>query len=431
MARSWQVRRIERQQRDPGQRRDLMRKVVHRHPTPEGGLHLRSEGRNHYFVRNSELLARTEQLTDRAREVIAAAGFRADSIAELQDKVTRIHQPAATQEQVDALRAELGKSGVAASLSYVTPNMVIDKSDATPEKARRRRATTLPEVDRAVQVAILDTGINVADRDDGWLAGLLDPSGSNADPLDVVEPLGRLDWAAGHGTFIAGQYRQYDPALDLHVSQVLNTDGVASEVDVAVAMVQTAKRHLRRDSRLLINLSLGTDTIQQQEPLALRVAAEILGDLQRQEGGEVMLVCAAGNDGSDTRCWPASFADADLAVPVVAVAAMTPDYQPAKWSTKGSWVTCSAVGELVRSTYVKGTEDIDIDPDPETFDRNAWAAWTGTSFSAPLVGAAIASLARTDGISLRHALRHLLRDKGMGTEPGYGVLLDLDDMSHN
>ncbi len=483
MPRNWQARRIERQQRNANARRVLMDLLVERHGGPwpsadgpaaadtdtadgtadtgtrdaasrdaaSGGsgtsadsidaesttgrdtrisqrplwIERRATDRRDLLVVRSELLARTADLSDRAHELIAQAGFTETVVEGLDCRVTRIYKERAHPPQVDRLKERLNDAGADARLSYVTPNMVIDKSDATPEMGRRRPKTTIPEPDPAVQVAILDTGVNDEDRTDGWLCGL--QNAANRDPLDVYPPLGKLDYAAGHGSFIAGQFRQVDPELDLRAIRVLDSDGLASEVDVAVAMVRCAEEHLTEGGRLLVNLSLGTDTMQEEEPLALRVALEIIAEIQQRKRGEVMLVCAAGNQGNTNRCWPAAFADSSPDVQVVAVAALTQDHRPATWSTRGPWVTCSAVGESVQSTFVKGEEDPQVDPHPETFRKNAWARWTGTSFAAPVVGAHVAAVARKDDVSLREALARVEANHQIKPQPHprFGVRLDL------
>ena len=47
---------------------------------------------------------------------------------------------------------------------------------------------------------------------------------------------------------------------------------------------------------------------------------------------------------------------------VVAVAGLTASLEETDWSTRGPWVTVSAVGEGIVSTYVRGTESSDLRP---------------------------------------------------------------------
>ena len=150
-------------------------------------------------------------------------------------------------------------------------------------------------------------------------------------------------------------------------------------------------------------------------------------EIEAERGGEVLLVASAGNDGTEDPCWPAAFAATDPRV--VAVAATGSDGEVAPWSTHGTWVTCSTLGEAVLSTFVTGREDPafhDCEDRPSTFGRDAWAWWTGTSFAAPQVAAAVASHARRTGSSLDDALAHVLAG-AVGQHPGYGALLPSDN----
>jgi hypothetical protein len=72
-------------------------------------------------------------------------------------------------------------------------------------------------------------------------------------------------------------------------------------------------------------------------------------------------------------------------------------------------VTCSTIGQGLLSTYVEGQESAAADPDPDTFPRDAWAVWNGTSFAAPQVAGAVARLSQDLGISVGDALVQLLR----------------------
>ena len=268
-------------------------------------------------------------------------------------------------------------------------------------------------------VVVLDTGLAVAGRGDGWLAGL--EHAGNTDPLDRwPEPNGYLDLAAGHGTFVAGLVQRVDPLLDLSVVRVVDSDGLADEVEVACALLAAVEARLEQGGRLVVNLSLGSETLDDLPPVALEVALALVREVEAERRGEVLLVASAGNDGSDVRCWPAAFAETDDRV--VAVAALTPDGSTAPWSTHGPWVTCSTEGEAVLSTYVTGTEDPAYDPRGEAFGADAWAWWTGTSFAAPQVAGLVASRARTSGSSLAEALADVLAG-AVGHDPGYGALL--------
>jgi hypothetical protein len=97
--------------------------------------------------------------------------------------------------------------------------------------------------------------------------------------------------------------------------------------------------------------------------------------------------------------------------------------RPAPWSSRGFWVTCSAIGQGVHSTYVEGRESPLLDPDPRNFGPNGWGVWSGTSFTAPQIAGALARLHEEYGYPLREALGRLLA-AGQPV-PGYGQALTI------
>ena len=167
------------------------------------------------------------------------------------------------------------------------------------------------------------------------------------------------------------------------------------------------------DGAKVLNLSLGVNTVDDQPLLAVEVALDLIAE----RDPEVLVLAAAGNDGSSVPCWPAA------SKRVVAVAALAADLTPAPWSNHGFWVDCSAVGEGIVSTYVQGTESEELDPSPDVFGADAWAVWSGTSFAAPQVAGAVARLAEEDGLAPREALQRLV--SGCRTLPDYGRAVGL------
>jgi Subtilase family len=79
---------------------------------------------------------------------------------------------------------------------------------------------------------------------------------------------------------------------------------------------------------------------------------------------------------------------------------------PADWSSFGDWVTCSAVGVGIASTFVPGVED-ESNGTTQNFGPNAWAIWSGTSFSAPQIAGTVARLCQLnpDPVTPLDALR--------------------------
>jgi subtilisin family serine protease len=173
---------------------------------------------------------------------------------------------------------------------------------------------------------------------------------------------------------------------------------VGSELEVAAAMVRAV-----RDGCQVLNLSLGGQTPDNVQPVAMSAALDIIAEIEAERGEQIVIVAAAGNYGDNTPCWPAAFRK------VVGVAALDPDMQPTTWSSRGYWVTCATIGQGVLSTYVEGRESAEVDPDPDVFPADAWAVWNGTSFAAPQIAGAVARAAQVLDIAPQDALVQLLR----------------------
>src|SRR5206468_3400599 len=124
----------------------------------------------------------------------------------------------------------------------------------------------------------------------------------------------------------------------------------------------------------------------------------------RRLNGSFVIVAPTGNQNDPARRYPAA-----LAVDhpeVVGVGSLNAAFDRSDFSNYGTatdpWVTCSAVGEDVASTFLH----VDMEPEedeqpvwppppprrkPYDFATNDWAIWKGTSFSTPKVAAAIAN----------------------------------------
>ena len=352
------------------------------------------------------------------RELIGGLGLVATPIDALNGAVLRL-DPAkratvAASEATTDLLSTLRAAGVLAEHSYVVPLGMIRKAQGGPEPSSWTQ-TRPTDPAGGPSVAVIDTGISTEVRSDGWLTGLVLPG--NVDELDVIpQPTdNRLDLAAGHGTFASGALQQVAPAVDLRMYQTLDTDGLASEADVAAAIVTAAQ-----DGHQIVNLSLGTDTVDDSPPAALLAGVQQAIAINP----DILLVCAAGNLGDTRPVWPAAF-KADFPDNVVSVAALgrnatTGAIEGAAWSSHGD-VTCSTMGEAVVSTYVIGTESVAADSDPDTFGPNSWATWSGTSFAAPQVAGAIVAVLQNpahSGLTPRQALDVVLQSSV--AIPGYG-----------
>jgi subtilisin family serine protease len=365
------------------------------------------------LVARGELLLRTRTLDDgRVRRFLAPYELTEQPVAELDGRITRLVNPELPALLLNDIARFLRQQAVEASVNHIAPLGPVGKGLGGPEPSQGSRP--FPGVEEGgVVVAVVDTGITAEQRSDGWLQQQDVPrNGANLDPLDAFPtPAGDgfLDFAAGHGSFVSGVIQQVEPSARVRMYRALDSDGVGTEVRIAAAMVQAV-----RDGARLVNLSLGTETLDDQPPIAIRVALELIDELA---GGEAVIVAAAGNFGTARPCWPAAFRR------VVAVAGLTAQLRPTEWSSRGFWVDCSTVGEGLLSTYVEGRESWEVDWQPDSYPADAWAVWSGTSFAAPQLAGAIARHCRERGLPPHQALPELLRHRRL--LPDFGLVVPL------
>jgi hypothetical protein len=362
-----------------------------------------------------ELLVRTEDYTSAAspfrpvpmRVLLADYAFDSVPVVDLDRRVTRLRSAAYDAAQLADLARVLRRSGYQASVNHVVPLGPVAKGETGPESARGLdNFQPAPDPEHPITVAVIDTGVTAEIRADHWLEGL--PASGNIDPLNVF-PIGNvdeyLDFAAGHGSFVAGIIEQLAPAADVRMLRAIDSDGIGSEVDVATAMVRAV-----RDGARILNLSLGSETLDDQPPLAIQVALELIGD-------DILVVAAAGNSGSARAIWPAAFRQ------VISVASLDATLRPSVWSNRGFWVDCSTVGEGILSTFVEGREDPELDPLPDDFPADAWARWSGTSFTTPQIAGAVAARCLASGRSPREEAADLLAE-GVAV-PDFGRAMEI------
>jgi thermitase len=371
-------------------------------------------GKVRLLVAADSVMARPAELDDVARRHL-----REDFGIDLPDgdrPVVRLRVPPERLRDggITGLISAICGCGAPVEPNYVVPLAGVMKGAGGPEPSAGARPYPAVEYTRRKAeppvVAVLDTGISRERREDGYLAMPVDDA--DVDLLDDFPPDGLLDAGAGHGAFVTGVLQQVAPGTTVRIHRVLDSDGINSEVEVAERM-----RRAVDEGAQILNMSLGTETVDDRPPAAL---LDVVTDLATARP-DVLIVCAAGNGANTERIWPAAFAP-DMEN-VVAVAALDPAGYGAPWSTHGDWITCSAIGEGVVSTYVIGTEDGKLidDPHPDTYGPGAWATWTGTSFAAPQITGAIVRICVETGKTPPEALDDLL---ARGTAvAGYGQAL--------
>lgn len=310
----------------------------------------------------------------------------------------------------------LRERGIRAAMNPIVPLGHVIKGEDFPAPTT---VTTGPPATGGsgapVRIAIIDTGITPEVRTDQWL-GTIVRTAQNVDFLDVLPFPGdnRLDWFSGHGTFVSGIVQQIAPGVETRVYRFTTSDGLGTENDVAEAILRAAEDAANDGVRVVINLSVGVPAVGGIPPVTLQNAVQQLAGDQN-----VLLVAAAGNNGTDEPMYPAAFDG------VIGVGALTAEYDPAPFSSHGKdFLDCSTVGVGVVSTFVAGLMPPEATPTvPDyLFPSNSWAVWSGTSFSAPQICAAIAARCRADAaLSPRAAFDQLIQ--GEPELQGYGHVI--------
>lgn len=245
----------------------------------------------------------------------------------------------------------------------------------------------------AMSVAVVDTGVDLDHPD---FKGRLKPG------YDFVNDDAMPQDDNGHGTMVAGiAAAATSNAKGVAAAawrarvipvKVLDASGVGTDAQVASGITWAADQGAK-----VINLSLGGP----DDSPVLRAAVEYAFSKN------VVVVAAAGNEGSNVPQYPAAF------VGVVAVAATTQSGSFTYFSSYGWWVNISAPGMFIASTF-------QADGPAEDY-----AIGHGTSFAAPLVsGAALLVRVRYPTLSQSHVRARLLKtawDRGpSGIDPFYG-----------
>jgi subtilisin family serine protease len=266
------------------------------------------------------------------------------------------------------------------------------------------------------EIVVLDTGVATgAQRPDLLSKALIEGGEDHPDvPLHADGQLlpadGYLDPVAGHGTFIAGVIEQLAPGCTIRLPRVVSPFGLAEEFEVAQAIRRAVDGKYGVKPKI-ISLSLGGPVLESPDMLRAAVAYANLR--------EVVLVASAGNDGTCVPHYPAALPG------VVAVGAAGPD-GPEPWTNYGPWVDACAPGaDLVSSFF----QDFDGSfPTQNTVDVDAfrgWARWSGTSFAAPVVVAALAREMVHGRCSAPIAVERVVRAHHLARLPCLGTVVNL------
>jgi subtilisin family serine protease len=251
-------------------------------------------------------------------------------------------------------------------------------------------------------VAILDTGV---DQDHPELADALTDErynyvNDNANPEDRGNGKdndgdGLVDEMVGHGTHVAGIVRLVAPEAEIMPMRVLDSDGRGNSFVIAEAAMDAAKHGAD-----VINMSFGS-------AYESDFLEDVIEDVSEDdgEGYEAVVVASAGNENSSANHYPA--ADDDL-LSVASVDAA--DATKSEFSNFGEWISLSAPGEDIYSTYPGGR----------------YAEWSGTSMAAPFVSGQ-AALVRGENPDIESDyVQDLIKETGYSIDaanPGYVEML--------
>jgi hypothetical protein len=247
------------------------------------------------------------------------------------------------------------------------------------------------------KVGVVDTGILKAATTGGVLPAAIDHP-------DVAAPGRIIDWyGAAHGTFIHGIYQRRSPGVAVShakaVSDVglVTLDSFVTETDAAVAQGLD-----------VLNLSLGMYTAPRLGIPGLKDAVRRWIETCAEQGKELLIAAAAGNDAKSQRFYPAAFSDdPDVGHAIMSVGALDrPDdngeQRPAVFSNYGNWVNAWAPGVDLVSDYVGDGLEFQYDA-ASTLPFHGCAEWSGTSFATPHAAAAVLRYADDHGRSARAA----------------------------
>lgn len=232
--------------------------------------------------------------------------------------------------------------------------------------------------DPPVTVAVLDTGLDPHP----WFAGRrwFSEWGLSPEVLDADDDSGQ-DRQAGHGTFVTGVLLSDAPGVVIRHQRVLSSLGISDDLTVVAGLRSLRRAATARGEHLdVVLLTSGCHTADNRCPPAL--AWEI------SRFDNAVVVASAGNHGTERPFWPAALPE------VLAVGATDVGGERAAFSAHGRWVDTYAPGVDVPSAFVRLRSASDSVTGTEPRDYT-FARWSGTSFAAPRVAAAVANAIRS------------------------------------
>ncbi len=147
------------------------------------------------------------------------------------------------------------------------------------------------------------------------------------------------------------------------------------------------------------------------------ILAGVIAEVQQLKA---VVVASAGNDASYEPTYPA-------ALPGVVGVGGLAAYGPAAFTNWGPWVRACAPAVDVVSTFFENWDGLmpalDVMGDPDLFD--GWAVWSGTSFAAPAVVAALCREMADCGYTAQEAVESVIDSPAKHRVVGLGTVVNL------
>lgn len=258
-----------------------------------------------------------------------------------------------------------------------------------------------------VKVAVIDTGITIHQ---GLTGRVLEGYDYHKKTTDVTDE-------DGHGTFVSSIIASKNHGFGVESYIVpLKVFYDSGRTDENGKPIQTLSSSDLKDAIFDAVEKYDCDVINMS--LTLNTSVELLKHIQEAityaKDNGVILVAAAGNEGSEKIFYPAAYED------VIGVGSVDEDNNRSDFSQKNTSVFVTAPGEWVYSTFGKYNENGELISEYSS----------GTSFAAPHVSA-LASIAKcikpeitNDEFKtlLSQTANNVNNDEGYDTEYGYGVI---------
>ena len=233
------------------------------------------------------------------------------------------------------------------------------------------------------------------------------PGQQELEPYAWAHPRANVAYPQGHGAFACGVVAQFAP--DARVVSYRALDGKLTSDEWALAC-QLSQVVDDLGDQLIVNLSLGFYTMNDDPPLALGGLAALL----EKNRGTPIFFAAAGNVDHDRPFYPAA---EPWTVTVGATEEMADHYQRAPFSDFGTalstprfWVQVCSPGVNVASSFP--AQDFIATPGavPVPFPPEGWGVWSGTSFATPRVCGIAAARASHQQLNLAGGVAAVLQN---------------------